>query len=305
MVSSAQVRPMVRGVRLPQASERAWGALGACAAGPHDLVLVPVPVEPLGRRAAAALSTEAAIALLAAWRASGVPVVALLDHAGPAAALWMRERPVGPSDVAEPRTGRQPRALDASGWAAVSSAYAATASACRRAELPCVLGADNDGLLHAALSPRTAAEPDHARRVARILEMHEVVSSACGAPVDVALVVEELCPGGLDATEGINAATALQARGVRRIYAGAGTAALPALRWRLKGGTARGAVHALHSAAWLRGVGVEVVGLVPEASRLTRLDDQRDCAALGLTLGLTGVLQELMVDGEPAARDGA
>ena len=53
-----------------------------------DVVLVPLAVEAIGRRTAeASVVDDDALASLAAARASGVPVVVALDHAG-----WGRAR---------------------------------------------------------------------------------------------------------------------------------------------------------------------------------------------------------------------
>lgn len=263
-----------------------------------DLVLLPVAVEPLGRRSADAMVVEDALPAIAAARAAGTPVVVVLDHAGPAAALWSSERPRGPAEAPEPRTGRRPRALDDGEWGALGVRYEEAARACAAAGVPCVLGVDDDGLLQAALSPSTslstspsaagagAAGDDDARR-ALVLAIHRAASRGAGAPVDVALVVEELCPRGLDPTDGIAAARALVGQGVRRIYASAGTEALPALKHRAKGRTSSGALVALASAAWLPphlDAGVEVVAVLPAAAAGAR--------ELAARQGLAGIVTE-------------
>lgn len=275
-------RRALRGVRLSPCTSATFGALArgrrpsaavsavsSAVPSEPDLVLLPVAVEPLGRRSADALVVEDALPAVVAARAAGAPVVVVLDHAGPAAALWSSERPRGPAEVPEPRTGRRPRALDDGEWAALGARYEEAARACAAVGVPCALGVDDDGLLQAALSPGAASalrdSDDDARR-ARVLAVHRAASRGAGAAVDVVLVVEELCPRGLDPTDGIAAARALVAQGARRIYASAGTEALPALKHREKGHTSSGALVALWSAAWLPprlGPDVEVVAVLP------------------------------------------
>ncbi|MBI1949069.1 MAG: hypothetical protein HYS27_25500 [Deltaproteobacteria bacterium] len=180
-----------------------------------------------------------------------------LDHAGPRAATWSLERAVAAADLPEPETGRRPRALLEAGWAALTERFAAAAARVRRADRTPVLAVDDDGLLQAALSPRTGGADDRAR-LARLLAVHR----ACG-PVDVALCVEELCPGGLDATDGIEAARALAAQGAGTIYASGGTRAFGPLFHRTKGGSEGDPALALASAAWLVGrVSARVVAVV-------------------------------------------
>lgn len=262
-------------------------AAGVTASMP-DVVLVPVAVEPSGRRDATAHVIEDALPSLARARAAGVPVTVVLDHAGPAAALWSTDRPKGPSDVEEPRTGRRPRPLDEAEWEALAGRYEEAARSCAGAGVPCVLGVDDDGLLHAALSPRTSPRASDEERLGRLLAIHAAASRGAGAPIDVVLVVEELCPRGLDPTDGIAAARALAGQGVRRIYASAGTEALPALRHREKGRTAAGSLHALATAAWLparlASSPVEVVAVIPGSA-----DGALEAAA---RLGLAGVVSE-------------
>lgn len=267
MVAEAQApQQLIRGVRLPAWRRRTWSAdLARVVATPHaDVVLVPVAVEAAGRRSVDAGTIADALPPIAAARKRGVPISVVLDHAGPAAGLWAKDRPIGPGEVPEPRTGRRPRALEDEEWAALAQQLEAAAAACAAHDVPCILGVDDDGLLHATLSPRSAPALSAARRLELILALHRAVSRGAGRAVDVLLMVEELCPGGIDPTDGIAAATALVAQGARRIFASAGSAVLPSLRYRQKGRTTRGATHVLASAAWLAGrVDVQVLAVVP------------------------------------------
>jgi hypothetical protein len=209
-----------------------------------------------------------------------------LDHAGPAAAAWSKERSVGVDEVEDFATRRRSRALAESEWRAVVDAYARSAAWCAKSKLGCALGVDDDGLLHRSWS--TLGRGGSAR-IDRVLEVHR----ACG-PVDVVLCVEDLAPGGCDATDGIELARALVKQGARRIFANAGSGALPALRRREKGTAAlddddaRACVHLLASAAWLVGrvpADVEIVALVPRGDANTLSD-------VAHALGLAGVVVE-------------
>lgn len=186
------------------------------------------------------------------------PACVVLDHAGPRASSWMSERAVAATDAPDVVTGRRGRALDDAGWARITEAYAQAA-----ARIPgAVLGIDEDGLLQHALSPRTGLGMD--RALPLVLAIHRACKGC-----DVALTVEELCPGGLDATDGITIARALVAQGARRIFASGGTDALAPLKRRVKGSDARASHHAAHaalaSAAWLvnGNVDVAVIAVVP------------------------------------------
>ena len=231
--------------------------------------LVVLAVSPEGRRTADAPMTVAAL-LTGEQRA-----IAVLDHAGPRASAWLIERALGPSEGADVVTGRTSLALDDPGWARITADFARQAEACRAAGIACVLGAHDDGLLHSALSPRSG-DPEGGLR--RVLAIHRAVGAG-----DVVLVVEDLCPRGLDATDGIAIAQALVGQGAKRIYAAAGSDALPPLRRRVKGTHESDPRHAarsaLASAAWLLGrVDAEIVAVIPRGA--PGLAD--DVRALGL-----------------------
>lgn len=205
----------------------------------------------------------------------GEPI--LLDHAGPRAALWSTARALGASAAPEPSSGRRPRPLDDDGWRDLEHAFALAVQAVRAAGREPVLALDDDGLLHHAISPRTGGAPEEPRR-ARALSLHR----ACGA-IDVAVCVEELCPGGSDATDGIELARALCAQGATTVYASAGSHAFPPLRDRVKGGSEGDPALGLCSAAWLVGrVPMPVVALVSRG-------DPTALTVRARALGLAGV----------------
>ncbi len=211
----------------------------------------------------------------------GVSVV--LDHAGPRASSWSKDRAVGATDAPDVVTGRKPVPLDDAGWQRITDAYAQAA-----ARIPgAILGIDDDGLLQSTLSPRTGLGVE--RGLERVLAIHRACAAA-GA-VDVALTVEELCPGGYDATDGIALARLLVAQGAKRIFASGGTDALAPLRRRVKGSDVRASHHAAHaalaSAAWLVGridAAVEVIAVIPFTAQ--GVDDA------ARALGLKGIVVE-------------
>jgi hypothetical protein len=203
-------------------------------------------------------------------------VVFALDHAGPAAARWSTDRPVGIAAAPEVTTGRIPRALDDAGWQEVGAAFAAGAARLRaHGHLPLV-ALDADGLLHGCVSPLVGGTPDPARALA--------VLRAC-APCDVLVVVEDLAPGGLDPTAGVAfARQAVVEAQAATLWATAGTAHLAPLQERRKGGSADDVGHFLASAAWCVGrVGVPIVAVGHSVAR----DDV--LRARAATFGLAGV----------------
>jgi hypothetical protein len=247
----------------------------------RDLVRIAVHVA--GRRGAGAPSLPSdlpdAVALVRACAAEGATV--LLDHAGPTTAAWSPERAIGAAEIDTALEGRRPRALDEAGWQEITRAFVAGADACRAAGVAWGLALDDDGLLHDAL--RHA--PDRARAIA----------AAVRAPL-VALPVEDLAPGGWDATDGIALALALvsatpEAAGATTVVASSGSRAFAPLRWRQKGGTVGSARAALASAAWLVGrlpAHVAIAAIVPFTG-----EDVADIHAAARALGLARVHVEL------------
>ncbi|MEM7588759.1 MAG: hypothetical protein AAF320_01125 [Myxococcota bacterium] len=91
--------------------------------------------------------------------------------------------------------------------------------------------ADEDSLLHALLSPRTSPLSTHEDRVSLLLKICQAVHQHISV-WGVTLLVEELCPGGLDPLAGQKIALAIQKAGSHFIVASAGTKDFPALKWR-------------------------------------------------------------------------
>ena len=221
-------------------------------AHPNGPILLAIAISAEGRRQPDDPVLDAALAdaladAVAGALAKSPRLTVVLDHAGPAAAAWSVERPVGADDVPEPSTGRRPIPLDDAGWERVASTFASAAGLLRARGVPYVLGVDDDGLLHTTASPLSARLPAEVRR-RRLLLCH----AAAGQP-DVALVVEDLAPQGLDPQDGIELAASFADAGARRIYASAGNERLPALKHRRKGQGQDPEGFFLDSAAWLVG----------------------------------------------------
>lgn len=247
---------------------RVRSRLADCVAG--DLCVVGVRADG-ARRADAVVVDEAVIA---AWPKD---VVAVLDHAGPAAASWLVERPVGPAAVKESTTDRLPRVLDDDGWHAVVAAFANAARAFRDRGVAVAVNVADDGLLHACVSPLMCNPP----QVARVVD----VVAAC-APCDVVVVVEDLAPGGLDATAGIALCQRLvDVAQAKVLYATAGTVRLQPLKDRDKGDSVDVDAAFVASAAWVVGkVNADVVALGSSAATVDRL------AVVGAAAGVVGVV---------------
>lgn len=94
-----------------------------------------------------------------------------------------------------------------------------------------VLSIDEDGILQRFLTPRFKIALSLSERLKIIVlvlqKLHESIEN-----VGVALTVEELCPGGLDATDGQEIAQILVQNGAAFILTNAGTADFPALKLR-------------------------------------------------------------------------
>ncbi|MEI6805058.1 MAG: hypothetical protein WCK49_00955 [Myxococcaceae bacterium] len=109
------------------------------------------------------------------------------------------------------------------------------------------LSVDEDGELAKLASPRTSSLPDLDSRIVALLKHFKPGQG-------VALTVEELCPGGLDPTDGIAIAQAFEKAGAEFIIASGGTSDFPALKNRRSTQTKKDENHAwLSSACWLIG----------------------------------------------------
>ena len=84
-----------------------------------------------------------------------------------------------------------------------------------------VIGADGDSVLHKILSPRIDPK-DYEKNRDLLLDIFQAVSKII-THVSVLLTVEDLAPGGLDATDGIMIANSLSRLGLTEIIATSGT----------------------------------------------------------------------------------
>lgn len=255
-----------------------WGTRALPARG-TDLLLWTLAVREDGRRTADAPVVDDARLREAAARDD---VAVVLGHAGPEAGRWREARAVGPADVPAPGSQRRPRALDEQGWRDVTDAFAQAASAAREAGVRLVLlDASDDGLLASALSPLGAPDVDEDTRRRPLLQVLDAVRAA-GIEAGVVLTVEELAPGGVDPSAGVETARACVRHGARLVVARAGTAWFPDLRSRPR----RMGVDEpwLASALWLVDrVDVPVYAAGPLVDEARALD-------LATTSGLAGVV---------------
>lgn len=90
-----------------------------------------------------------------------------------------------------------------------------------------IIAANNDSIWQKSLSPRFVAE-DLTKRMKPFLQLYDELKKI--APETIVLLnVEELAPGGMDATDGIKIAQALEKRGLKTIIASSGTKDFPIL----------------------------------------------------------------------------
>jgi hypothetical protein len=178
-----------------------------------------------------------------------------------------------------------PRALDEQGWQEVERSFVTGATVLRRAGIRPVLALDDDGLLHGCLSPLMGDAP-----VARA----EAIVAAC-APCDVLVVVEDLAPGGIDATTGIALARRFaSAAQATTLYATCGTIRLAPLSRRTKGAAVDERAHFLASATWCVGRVDRPVVAVGHAAATDSV-----LLARARALGLSGVVRA--ADHDPGA----
>lgn len=245
----------------------------------EEILLWTLAVREDGRRRANAPVVDARTLEQAAGRDD---VVVVLDHAGPEAGRWQETRALGPAEVPAPTSGRRPRALDDAGWDDVVAAFARAGEACRAQGISLVLlGASDDGLFASTLSPLGFPDGSEDARRRPLLRALEAVK-ASGVDVGVVLTVEDLAPGGLDPTAGIEIARAAVGSGVSLVVARAGSAWFPDLHTRPR---RMGEDEAwLGSALWLVGrVDVPVYAAGPVV-------DPERALAIARDAGLAGVL---------------
>ncbi|MBI5496670.1 MAG: hypothetical protein HY904_16740 [Deltaproteobacteria bacterium] len=191
--------------------------------------------------------------------------VVVLTHGGPRMADIQRDRPVGPAEVADPLTGRTPRALAPEEWTALHRAWVDEGGRALAAGAWGVgVEAARGQLWHAALSPLTGGgAPGLARLCALVTDLR-----ALSDRVLVSLCVEDVAVGGLHAGAGVEHARALVAAGATALVVRTGSAwnaarlVPPPPRFPHEEGPA------LHAAAWTRHALASAAGAPPGRARL-------------------------------------
>ncbi len=155
------------------------------------------------------------------------------------------------------------------------------------------IAADNDGALHKLISLRNTQ--DIMTRAAPLFDLYEAIARSV-PQLDVILTVEDLSPGGIDATDGVAMARELAHRGLKAIIATAGSRDFPPLFDR-RATQKKPAQHdefvsgepALASALWL----VEHTSL--DVYGYAFLDDRENAINLARDLGLKGVIEKARI----------
>jgi hypothetical protein len=265
--------------------------LAFLAEGRPGLYLWPVAVEFAGKRSPDQPILDAKLASAIADADSREQhLVPILDHAGPQAVHWMSARAYGPAAVKIPSSGRTPQALDANGWADRVKAYDLAAQYLSEARVPrALLGIHDSGLLASAISPMGYPGQSEAQRWEMPLHVFRKVKAVLNQ-LDVLLVVEEICPGGLDPMDGISFSLRLEKEGAGGIWATGGSDYFPAARQRFEVRDQDCGDPWLTSAAWL----TEKVQIPIWAVGQTK--DSKMTLARAEQMGLTGIAVLTSID---------
>lgn len=151
------------------------------------------------------------------------------------------------------------------------------------------LSATDDGILHKILSPRFS-NLSLKERARPLLSIFSQVSSLLETVVW--LTVEELAPGGMDATDGLLVAKSLKELGLKHVVASGGTRDFPPLFYRRETQKKNHAPDffsnepALASAKWLLETDMQV-------SSVSFIDDEKEALRLGQELGLFSVIKRV------------
>ena len=173
----------------------------ALAAG-WDALLLPVAVMPRGRRGPQTIECAGWERFVEEANLS-VPLIPVLEHAGPSAGRWSSERPLGAASVVDVPTGRTPQAATAADWEEVTEAFV-RAVQMLGANGGAFVSVDDDGLLMGALSPRTNPQRSDEERLDLVIGVLERLTQV-STNVGIALCVDELIPRGIDLTLGARA----------------------------------------------------------------------------------------------------
>lgn len=155
-----------------------------------------------------------------------------------------------------------------------------------------VLAADNDGAYQKILSPRFSEKPWSERMAPLLITFAALGKETPGLMVMVC--VEELAPGGLDATDGVALGQALADLGLKTIIATAGTRDFMPLYNRRMTQKKRSADESFYSnepslacSLWLK----EHTDLAVYCAGF--FDDEQKALTLARELGLLGIIQKL------------
>lgn len=154
-----------------------------------------------------------------------------------------------------------------------------------------VIAADNDGLLQKLLSPRFSSNDLTTRMQPLLLLFSRLLDVIKN--VGVLLTIEELAPGGMDATDGIAVARALEKRGLTEIIVSCGTKDFMPLydrrmtkKKRIDCDEFSSNEPSMASALWL----------LPHTQLkvicASFIDDQQSAVELANRLGLTGLIEK-------------
>lgn len=150
------------------------------------------------------------------------------------------------------------------------------------------IATDDDGMLHQILSPRFSSL-DLATRAKPLLDIY-LGLKAKFEEVVVWLLVEELAPGGLDATDGVSLAKMLEDLGLKHVVACSGTKDFPPLYFRKatkeKNEEIVSTEPALASSLWL------LNNTDLKVSSVAFIEDPKVACALAKSLGIFSVIEK-------------
>ena len=219
--------------------------------GRHFLIW-PIAVEEKGKRTPdqCVISTQIATQIAKSW-STACPIIPLLDHAGPAACVWMKDRAFGPSAQWVHPSGRTPFVLTKSLWSERAQAYLeASDRLTQNGVHTAILGMHDDGLLAATLSPIMNPQKGELQRYSEAIDIFRHIQSKWSS-LGICFALEEICPGGRDPTEGIWLAQEFEKEGAHGLWVCGGTRLFPPGSARFENEKIDGGDTWLSTAQWL------------------------------------------------------
>ncbi len=175
--------------------------------------------------------------------------------------------------------------------AQIKDSVLSAARGCKNAGIKNIgLSIDEDGFWQQFFSPKTNPDTKAVSKIEILTELFAAIKTSGPKNCGVALTIEELSPGGLDATDGVTLALALQVKGAGFFIASGGTNAFPALKNRRK--TSMQNKHYsykspecwLGSAVWLiEKINVPILAQGP-------IENQKHAEQLAKELGFLGII---------------